>query len=292
MKNKDKIHIFGNKKRLKEFISIISKFEHQLDFFDLESPEYLLEQIKELYENQRPYQKWNQFIGTKERHLAVPNPIFKKFINLYLLPLIKKVECHSNAHGGEKYWSPKKSLETLLPCRTVFSFDLASAFDNVNAKKVFDFFYKHPLFDQNNKEDFSLFLSDILTVDYHGNRVLPQGAPHSVALFNRIFYDLDVVLDKKTNERGFNYVRWIDDITISSSENLELRDFLGALKLVEEYTSIAKNKVFFQKNPKPIYLLGQTIEGNRIFKNSKEEREENKQKPLDYNVFLNSPNSW
>jgi len=291
-KRENPFNIFKDTKKLNIFIKIISSYNSQGNLFETEEgPLNILRQL--LSADNKLYRKWSKLIGGKVRHLAVPNPLFKKFINSYVLPLIKKNKCHQIAHGGESYWSPKKSLETLLPCKTAFSFDLKSAFDNINVDNVLRFFYNSfSGLSEEYKRDFAEFLTIISTISYNNKRVLPQGAPHSMALFNRILYNLDTILFEKSKQKNLNYIRWVDDITLGSNEEKDLKQFLGVIPLIESYAPIAQNKIFFQKNPKPIYLLGHIIEKNKVFKNSKGEREKNKRKPVDYNVFFNSSNSW
>ena len=289
-KREKPFNIFKDSDKLKDFIEIISSYSHQ-------SPQRYLFEIEEgpldiltklASTSDKLYKRWTKLTGSKERHLAVPNPQLKKFINLYVLPLIKKTKCHQAAHGGEPSWNPKKSLETILPCKTAFSFDLKSAFDNIKIDSIFNFFYNSFLgISKEYKRDFANFLTTISTVSYNGKRVLPQGAPHSMALFNRIFYKLDTILFEKSKQKNLDYIRWVDDITFGSQGETDLKQFLGVIPLVEGHVPVAQNKIFFQKNPKPIYLLGQVLEKNKVFKNSKYERKENKVPPLDYNRFFN-----
>ena len=120
------------------------------------------------------------------------------------------------------------------------------------------------------------------TVTYNDQRSLPQGSPHSMPLFNRALYDLDDLLDSKAKERGCAYTRWVDDLTVSSPYLASPEEFMGAVALVRETRPVARGKIFFQTSQNPIYLLGQVIEGGRVFKNSRQEREENKTPNLDY----------
>ncbi|MBI5871963.1 hypothetical protein HZB88_02660, partial [archaeon] len=116
-------------------------------------------------------------------------------------------------------------------------------------------------------------------------RGLPIGSPISMAMFNRILYPLDKILFSKSNEKGFSYSRWVDDITISSPLDIGIEYFLGSLDLVD--LPIARDKVFFQGSCN-IYLLGHKIvSGKFIYKNTKEEKLKNKSPPVNLDEFKN-----
>ena len=238
--------------------------------------------------NEKPiYQRWKQKIGEKTRILSVPNNHLKQLIDIYLIDFIKSGNLHKKCHGGEKDWSVKKSLETHLPCITAFSFDLKSAFENFSIDYIKNFIYKlidKSLFEK-ERQEISRFLSILLSVNYKEKRGLPQGSSMSMKIFNRELYFLDENLSKKAEEKNFNYSRWVDDITITSNQNNKIESFLGSVDLTAKYFPVAEEKIFFQENS-IIYLLGHKIINNKILKNSKKERDENKINSLDYNYFF------
>ena len=126
----------------------------------------------------------------------------------------------------------------------------------------------------------------ICTVNYGNIRALPQGSPASMPLFNRIMDPLDAELTEATSRRGMAFSRWVDDFTVTSGNERQVEDFLGAVDLVMEKFPVAQKKVFFQ-NDGPIYLLGHKIVRGRILKNSREEREMNKCPPLNFEYWFN-----
>jgi len=258
----------------------------QENLFGLHDLNEVLDEVFSVIKQGKPlYQRWVQKIDNKERKLSVPNKSLRKFLDSYLLDFIKKSEIHERCCGGEKGWNPKNSLETHIPCSCAFSFDLKSAFENLDYDKVYTFFEKG-LENFPEKEKLTEFFSFLCTVKYSEKRGLPQGSSVSLALFNRILFPLDYKLKQKADERGFRYSRWVDDLTITSSESRTLEHFLGALELTERNFPISKEKVFFQNNEK-IYLLGHKIQNNQVLKNSKEDRLREKCKPLDYEkVFV------
>lgn len=233
------------------------------------------------------YQRWIQRKESKARRLSVPNKPFRNFIENYLLPLIKLQEVHSNCHGGEKGWSTKRSLESHLPCESVLSFDLEDAFENLDAQYVFDFFYLTlDRLSSEQKRDVAGFLTMLSTVAYGEGRGLPQGSPHSMALFNRILFPADKILNEKARDRGLTYTRWVDDMVISAEDIRGVEYFLGAVELVGEELPIAKHKVYFQRIPSDIYLLGYILRDGILIKNSKEEALRNKDEPLVFSDYF------
>lgn len=100
----------------------------------------------------------------------------------------------------------------------------------------------------------------------------------------------------ETDTRRMHYSRWIDDFIVSSDSLDDFLEFVGAMDLVVKHFSISRSKSFFQVNPsnygesgvnngEGVYLLGHTVSGNEIFKNSKEKRLEHKVAPFDYYDF-------
>ena len=240
-----------------------------------------LDELSLLYEQERLYKSWKQQIGQKQRHLHVPNRGFEQFSRKYLSTLIKKLmSAHNSSHVGEQGWTPRKSLETHIPCHSVLTFDLSDAFHNLGFHQVSEFFYNSlSQYNEETRIDLALFLTFISTIIYQDRRVLPQGASHSSLLFNRALYNLDQILDEKARERGFHYSRWIDDFTISSPNILPVERFIGTMGLIG--FPISQRKVFFQKFPQDIYALGHVISNGKVYKNSQEDRDKNKVPPYE-----------
>lgn len=54
------------------------------------------------------YYRWIREENGKERIICTPKPVLRKFIDNWLMYLIKKSPLHEKCHGGECGWSPKK----------------------------------------------------------------------------------------------------------------------------------------------------------------------------------------
>ncbi len=260
------------------------------DFFGKMHLAESIDNLLEVMEKGRPlYNQWVQKIGSKERVLSVPKRELENFLG-YFKGFIKTMPVHEKCHGGEQHWTPRKSLEAHLPCQSAFSFDLASAFENLRAELVFGFMGE-ALYSLNqcDRRNVAGFFAILCTVKYEEKRGLPQGASISMPLFNRILYPLDCVLSDRADEKGMVYSRWVDDITISSSDEKNVRKFFGAVDLVMNEFPIVEHKIFFQ-NEEPVYLLGHKIVDNKVLKNSAEERLKCKVGPLNLNEVYTPDN--
>ena len=214
--------------------------------------------------------------------MSVPQKPLAKLVGGYLLPLIKTKEVHHACHGSERTWNPELSLRCHLPISGVLSFDLKNANESFPPRDIYDFFIN--LMQEYTERDYmARFLTLLCTVKYEHGRGLPIGAQFSTILFNRVLFSLDEKLAHGAEKRGMRYSRWVDDMTINSQEQRDIREFLGAIEVTDQKYIVSPKKVFFQTNDYDIYLLGHRISPNgKIFKNSPEEREKNKVKPIDF----------
>ncbi len=283
-------HLEDQRRRESLAAAILAKTQpRQTDLFGEERLETILSGLDDAHhEGDCLYQRWTQQdkVG-KARFLGVPNVGLKRLIDLYILPLVLRQRVHPKAHGCEPKWSVTNSVSTHLPCRSILTLDLASAFQNVTVEKVFSYFYS--IFSDlpyEARRDAAGFLAMACTVGYAGSRGLPQGSPLSPPLFNRMFFELEEDLDRETKERGLTYSRWLDDLAIGSPEIVDLSDVLGAVKLVDSYAPVSRTKVFFQREPAELYVLGHIISrGKEIRKNSREEAAKNKI-PIDFDDYF------
>ncbi len=108
--------------------------------------------------------------------------------------------------------------------RFIYTADVKSFFDNVREDKVRriwkSFFRFAP--------DISEILVGLTTLDGH----LPQGAPTSPGLANLVFFDEEPWLVEQLRLLGFNYSRYVDDITFSAREKADKATIAEAVSLV------------------------------------------------------------
>ncbi|MCP6719551.1 MAG: reverse transcriptase domain-containing protein [Patescibacteria group bacterium] len=263
----------------------------QADLFgvdgDGENLNSTLDEIFSVVSNREPlYRRWSQE-ADKNRNFSVPKKPLGRFIEGYLLPLVKTAEPYEGCHGGELGWGVRKSLATHIPCRSAFSFDLKNAFESFPEQKVYDFYFGLVGGIQTEERELvTRFLTEVSTVPYQGNHELPVGSSLSMALFNRALNPLDQRLTRAAEQRGFRYSRWVDDITLSSPYEMRAESFFGAVELTESHHLVSKHKVYFQSNG-DIYLLGYKITSEgRVLKNTNEERLRDKTPPLNFEEWF------
>lgn len=277
-----------------EFIEIFDyNSEGQLSLFGETKEDFnlILEEIINLHNQGKPlYERWNKNFNGKTRSLSVPKKPLRKFFDYYLLTFIKKYKVHNCCHGGEEIWSPKRSLESHLPCESMLSFDLKDAFASIGIVEIFNFFYEtFDMYNYETRRDLAGFLAFLSTVPYesrNGRRGLPQGSPHSMALFNRILFSIDSLINEKSQERDLTYSRWVDDFSISSQISRNIEYFLGAIEFVQGLLPVAEHKIYFQRNQSGIYALGHIISGNVVLKNDEQDRLENKFSPINFSDYF------
>jgi|SRR3989344_1845933 len=274
-------------------ILLFRKDKIQEEFFDKDEVgttthlNRTLDEIFSLTLNQGPlYRRWSKEIDGKIRDLSIPKPPLRKLLENYVLPLVKTQQTHANCHGGEKNWSPERSLTTHLPIGSALSFDLKSAFEFFPISEIYRFYSDLVGNTFSHSNEIISFFTEVSTVPYGNHRGLPVGSLLSIALINRTLFNLDTQLDENAEEKGFRYSRWIDDITISSPSRSGIENFLGAVDLTNARYPVSPIKIFFQNSSQDIYLLGHKItpEG-RVLKNTREERTLRKPPALNYELI-------
>jgi len=277
----------------------------------------LPELLDELYQQGHLYQRWFQKTKGKGRSFAVPQKAFRTLLQDYVLPFVKSLPTHPCCHGGEKGWSVRKSLETHLPVLSWVSFDMESAFYQVEINHVFNFFYdafEELSENEEQRTDAAAFLASLCTVKETLHTVkenlsalritgktknfltgeeedlaeryewfsahLPIGSPVSMALFNRIMYPIDAELERRARKKGMRYSRWVDDFILTSPKRRHFGHFAQVMRIAQQSFSIAPEKVFFGYFC-PAYLLGHEIRLNEIQKLDKEEFRKRRGNPVD-----------
>jgi hypothetical protein len=239
----------------------------QLSLFHREDVYKGLESLADQLHKKKPlYQRWDQKVNGKDRTICVPNKNFRLFIESYVLPFVKSAKVHPKAHGAEPGWSPKKSIESHLPIGSVLSFDMQSAFEQVELCYVFDFYYDalKGFADGMERVNGAGFLSMLSTVKYGGCVGLPIGSPLSTPLFNRLLYPVDQFFDKVSKKKGLDYSRWVDDFMVTSPKRKNPEYLAWALSVMREDFQIAPLKVFYQANP--CYILGYEVDAGGVTK--------------------------
>jgi RNA-directed DNA polymerase len=147
--------------------------------------------------------------GTR-RVLLVPSERLKRLqrriydhilIKVLLLPCVYAV----------KGKSPKENAAVHTGKAVIFKMDLAQCFPSINPQRVRAIF---------QELGFGPEATGLLTKLTTWENELPQGVPTSSALANLALSRVDMRITKLKDEYGFDYSRWVDDLTFSGGVRL------------------------------------------------------------------------
>lgn len=145
------------------------------------------------------------------RVLKVPHGLLKKHqgcVKRLVLDAVKPLPC---VHGGVVGRSVVTNAKPHVGKNVVFKLDVQDFFPSVRATKVRSIF---------GTLGFGQDAIDALVALTTWDDQLPQGAATSVGLANLAMYKADVRLARLAEQQGFDYTRYIDDLTVSGSWRL------------------------------------------------------------------------
>lgn len=159
------------------------------------------------------------------RLISAPMPRLKAAQHWVLENLLTPLECHDAAHGFRVKRSIVSNAEPHVGADVVVNIDLKDFFPTVDYKRVKGMFrgmgYGDAL-----ATILALICTEpkVLTVELDGeryhvavsDRVLPQGAPTSPAVTNRLCRRLDARIRGAATKLGFRYTRYADDLSFSA----------------------------------------------------------------------------
>lgn len=180
----------------------------------------------------------------KDRTVYDPKFILKKLQKRINSRIFEKVDFPCYLHGGirdEKqkrdYVENAKAHASKKP-KTLINLDIKSFYDNIKHSKVFDvykYFFKFP-------DDVCTILTTLTT---YRNKV-PQGACTSSYLANLVFFNSEYSVVSSLRMKGITYTRLLDDVTLSSSN--ELTDDEVALYIKSIHSMFSKYGLKFNRN--------------------------------------------
>jgi len=161
------------------------------------------------------------------RLISAPLPKLKTAQTWILENILNNVNVHEKAHGCVINKSIKTNALPHVKKDVVINQDLKNFFPSINYVRIKGVFaslgYSNQL-----ATIFALLTSEpkildisLLGEDYYaqrGVRFLPQGSPCSPAITNIICKKMDYRLDGLAKKYGFDYTRYVDDITFSASQ--------------------------------------------------------------------------
>ena len=172
------------------------------------------------------------------RLISAPMPRLKK-AQLYILEqILNKVTTHPKAHGCVIGKSILSNAEPHVNKAVVINQDLKNFFPSITYNRIKGVF-KSLGYSEQVAVIFALLCSEPKILDISllgenyfsqvGNRFLPQGSPCSPAITNVLCKNMDYRLDGIANKYGFNYSRYVDDITFSGN-NEQFKSITAILK--------------------------------------------------------------
>ena len=161
------------------------------------------------------------------RLISAPMPRLKK-AQLYILEqILNKTNTHPKAHGCVIGKSILSNAEPHVNKAVVINQDLKNFFPSITYNRIKGVF-KSLGYSEQIAVIFALLCSEPKILDIsllgenyfaqRGNRFLPQGSPCSPAITNVLCRNMDYRLEGIGKKYGFNYSRYVDDITLSGDK--------------------------------------------------------------------------
>jgi RNA-directed DNA polymerase len=171
------------------------------------------------------------------RILHVPQgqlKLLQQKINRHILGTVEPLTC---VHGGVRGRSVITNARPHVGKAIVFSVDVKDFFPSVSSKMVRGIF---------EALGFKGEATNLLVQATTWDGQLPQGAPTSPAIANLSMARADVRLEGLAATQGFDYTRYVDDLTISGPERL--KKFRGLIRRIVEEEG-------FNVNPDKIHTM-------------------------------------
>ncbi len=161
------------------------------------------------------------------RLISAPMPRLKQAQIWILEEILNKVKVHEKANGCVIGKSIKTNALPHVKKDVVINQDLKNFFPTITYNRIKGVFSSLGYSTQ-VATIFALICSEPKIIDLSllgenyfaqkGNRFLPQGSPCSPAISNIVCRKLDFRLDGLAKKYGFNYTRYVDDISFSATQ--------------------------------------------------------------------------
>jgi len=172
------------------------------------------------------------------RLISAPMPRLKKAQHFVLEEILNKLETHPKAHGCVIGKSILSNATPHVNKAVVINQDLKNFFPTITYNRIKGAF-KSLGYSEQVAVIFALICSEPKILDISllgenyfaqlGNRFLPQGSPCSPAITNILCKTMDFRLDGIAKKYGFNYSRYVDDLTFSGDKE-QLKNIPAILK--------------------------------------------------------------
>lgn len=152
----------------------------------------------------------------KKRSLSEPKKGLKKLQKKINKELFEKVSYPDYLHGGLKGKDYLSNAKIHSGNKTLISLDIENYFPSISRKNVFDIFK----FMMRFPDDVSEMLTKLVTL----NGSVPQGSCCSTYIANLVFFNTEYNYVNQLKNKGYNYSRLLDDITVSSNKELDKKE--------------------------------------------------------------------
>ncbi len=171
------------------------------------------------------------------RLLEVPKWEMKQVQRYVLDGILAHIPPHDCSHGFQRGRSIVSYVEPHVAQQVIVKFDLKDYFLGADRTRVRALFHL-----AGYPPHISQYLAHLCTHGFKDDKLgahwkyerphLPQGAPSSPAIADRLLFKLDVRLTGLAEKLGLNYSRYADDMAFSSSERLQDGKIKGIKRLV------------------------------------------------------------
>jgi RNA-directed DNA polymerase len=176
-----------------------------------------------------------------KRLISAPMPRLKKAQHWILENILNKVALHDAVNGFALNRSIVTNAIPHIGKELVLNMDVKDFFPTIHFKRVKGLLHQLG-YSQKIATIISLICTEAVTEEIEidgknyfvqkGNRVLPQGAPSSPAITNILCFKLDKRLQGLATKLNCNYTRYADDITFSSSKEVNAQQLVWRIKKI------------------------------------------------------------
>jgi RNA-directed DNA polymerase len=169
------------------------------------------------------------------RDIIDPSPELKQLQRTLLTFIINdcKLIPHQNAHAFKKNHDGYTNALVHRQSKYIYSFDLKNFFPSIKKELLKEKLKELGIF-KLNKQPIKLFLDLLIEIaTFEG--CTPQGSPLSPHLSNLFLIELDYRLNlflKRTFSENLYISRYVDDITVSSEEKLNISTITKKIKII------------------------------------------------------------
>lgn len=208
---------------------------------------YLVDVAERINKQYAPFQ-----IEKKGKIRDIDNPLdeLKSIQSKVHKNLLASYNFPANIVGGIKGKSIKSNARTHINKPVVVTIDVRDCFPNTSDFAVFNIFKKY----FNCSDDIAALLTRLTTFRRH----LPQGAPSSTILLNFIILDVMKDVEKVCKDLNLDVSVYVDDITISGEESVEIIDLI-IKKLQKRGYAVRSKKVKVMRSNKPQIVTGLVV---------------------------------